>query len=69
MAIRRMQGVDITTVASGIIGEYGHDWEVKRFYVWRNEETFYELYVHGERWTQHKSIAEALAVLVDQFSE
>ena len=59
----------ITTVASGIIGEYSHDWHIQRIENTRTGEMVYELYINGEWHCREESVAHAREVLVNNFLE
>ena len=57
-----------TTVASGVIGEYSHEWAVVQVCDQKYNSETYELFIGEERIASAASVVEALAVLVDEFS-
>ena len=59
-----------TTVASGVIGQYDHEWTVIRQYDPKSDSECYDLFINQEHvHVPVASVVEALAVLVEQFSE
>ena len=68
-----MKGTTLTTVASGIIGKWDDEWEVVKFYDQETDISLYELFIDvggkHKHFATKNSVAEALAVLIDIFSE
>lgn len=64
-----MKGIIRTTVAGGVIGQYDHAWEVHRLRDVKDDTESYELYINGNHIVSVDSVVEALAVLVEQFTE
>ena len=57
-----------TVVASGVIGQYDHEWIVVRLRDTKYESESYELFINEEHEYSAQSVAEALAVLVENFT-
>lgn len=64
-----MSKIERTVVASGIIGEYNHEWTVIRLYDKKYDSSSYNLYINKEYIGDYPSVIEALTALVDQFTE
>lgn len=64
-----MKNIIRTTAASGIIGQFGIEWEVKRLDDIKYNSTCYDLFIQHEFVKTCTSVKEALEVLIDQFSE
>jgi hypothetical protein len=58
-----------TTVASGVIGQYDHEWTVIRQYDPKSDSECYELFINREHIVTINSVVEALAILVEEFTE
>lgn len=64
-----MAQIERTVVASGIIGQYDHKWEVHRLYDKKYDGECYNLYINEIYICCFSSIAEALGVLAETFNE
>ena len=64
-----MAQIERTVVASGIIGEYSHEWEVHRLYDKKYDSECYNLYINREYIEYFPSVVEALDALVENFRE
>jgi len=64
-----MEKIRHTVVASGIIGQYRHEWEVHELCDVKSESVCYVLYINKENVGHAFSISKALAMLVEQFDE
>ena len=64
-----MARIQRTVVASGIIGQYGHEWVIMRLYDMKNNSECYDLYINKNYYDSYPSTFEALDMLVDQFRE
>lgn len=58
-----------TVVASGIIGQYRHEWQVHELYDVERDSACYNLYINKEYVGHASSVSKALAMLVEQFDE
>jgi hypothetical protein len=64
-----MTHIERKTVASGVIGQYDHEWEVQRLYDKKNDSECYNLYINKVYICCFSSIVKALSVLVETFDE
>lgn len=64
-----MAQIERTVVASGVIGLYNHDWKVIKLYDKKYDSECYHLYIHEEYISDYTSVVEALAGLVNIFTE
>lgn len=64
-----MKQIVRTTVASGVIGQYSHEWSVIKLHDRRYDSESYELFISEEHVASFPSVVEALAALVEEFSE
>jgi hypothetical protein len=64
-----MRQIERTIVASGIIGQYGHEWVVMKLYDRKYDSESYNLYINKEYIGDFPSVLKALAVLIDHFTE
>lgn len=64
-----MAKIEKTVVASGIIGQYNHEWEVHRLYDKKHDSESYNLYINKEYVDCFKSVVDALDTLVYNFKE
>lgn len=64
-----MKQIKQTTVASGIISEYAHEWAVIKLHDTKYDSTSYELFINEGHVFSGESVVECLAVLVDEFSK
>ena len=64
-----MAQIKRTVVASGIIGEYNHQWEVHKLYDEKYDSECYNLYINKDYVDCYPSVAKAIVVLVENFKE
>lgn len=64
-----MSRIKYETVASGIIGQYNHEWLVRRLYDPKYDSECYDLFINQENVGSYGSVVEALSDLVNDFSE
>ena len=62
-----MSKITRTTVASGEIGQYGHEWSIIKQRDLKYCSETYELFIGINHIFTAESVVEALAVLVDEF--
>ena len=63
-----MKQITQTTVASGVIGQFNHEWAVVMLHDQKYDSRSYELFIGEEHIVSVASVVEALAVLVGEFS-
>lgn len=61
--------IERKVVASGVIGQYNHEWVVQRLYDKKYDNESYTLYINEKYVDCFPSVVKALAVLVEQFEE
>lgn len=64
-----MAQIERRIVASGIIGQYCHEWAVMQLHDVKYDTECYDLYINKEYIGSRDSIVEALSLLVEQFEE
>lgn len=64
-----MSQIDRKIVASGVIGQYCHEWAVMKLYDKKYDSECYDLYINKEHIASYSSVVKALAELVNQFEE
>lgn len=64
-----MKQIKRTIVASGVIGQYSHEWTVIRLYDTKYDSESYEVFVAERHIASVSSVVEALSVIVEEFSE
>ena len=64
-----MSKITRTTAASGIIGQYNHEWSVYKLYDKNYDSECYNLYINNEYVGYYPSVVKAIAVLVENFDE
>ena len=64
-----MARIKRTLVASGVIGQYDHEWQVMMQYDSEYGSECYDLFVNKEFIDSFSSVVNALAELVEQFAE